>query len=223
MRLPLVFVVFVLAGCSSSRESAASAIQAQQAAQGIAKIATGPKVGETLATLTPEQRQALEPVLRSIVDLANQAAASLSPVVARLTVDEPAAEIRTSVEQAAANPRTFIAEAQRQAGRAEAEVEHAKQSAALWLVAADFGAAVGDSLLSQLLLGGGTASALLAAGFGIIRNRGLKNALGDAVAFGKEALEVDPKDTKAIRDLQDKHRTKQLANRTNHIIKQAKA
>lgn len=231
MRLPvIVAALVVLAGCSSSREAAASAIIAQQANQGIAKIATAPEIGRTLATMTPEQRATLEPALRTIVDLANQAAASLSPVVARLTVDEPAAEVRTSPEMAATRPREFIADAQRQEVRAEVEVEHAKKVSALWQTAAEYGATVGDSLLSQVLLGGGGLGALVAAGFGIVKSRGasrtiqdLKGAVVDAVAFGKEALEVNPSDEDAVQALKDKHRAKQIANRTNHIIKQAKA
>ena len=224
MRLAvLILAGLVMVGCASSREAGASAIQAQQASQGIAKVATGPEVVKALATMTPEQRQALEPVLRQIVDLANQAAESLSPVVARLTVDEPAAEVRTSVEQAVTDPKGFIADAQRQAGRAEAEVEHAQKVSRAWKVVANYGAALGDSLLSQLLLGGGTAGLLAAAGGIAMRAKkvigGLHDAVGDAVSYAKDVEAVDPKDTKAIEEVRKKHKALQEANGTRDTIK----
>ena len=45
-----------------------------------------------------------------------------------------------------------------------------------------------------------------------------RKATQDAVAFGQDALEVDPKDEAAMEALKEKHRLRQLANGTNAAI-----
>ena len=224
MRLSiLILAMIVLAGCAKSREAAASAIQAQQASQGVVKIATAPDIAQALATMTPEQRAVVEKALRTIVALANQASDSLAPVVQRLTVDEPAAPIQTTSDMAAAQPEQFIRLAQRQTGRAEAEADQAQQQADYWRLAADYGSAIADSLWSQLLLAGGGTGLIAAAGGIALRARTvigkLHNAVSDAVEYGTDVAKVAPDDQEALAAVREKHKAKQAANGTRDIIK----
>lgn len=214
-------------GCAPMRQAAAAATQAQQAGTGAAKIAAGPEMAQALADLEPEKRAQIEKLLAQIVALGNQVASSLSPVIARLTVDDPAAPVRTTVDQAVSDTAQFVADAQMQAGRAEAEVEQAHAISDALHVAASYGQAIAGSLMSQLLLGTGGAGLVAAAGAIAVRVKSsfgtLKRSLEDAVQFGSDALAVDPKDSDQVAELKERHKAKQAARGTIATIKQIKA
>lgn len=220
MRGTLVLIVLALSGCSSSRENARAAIQADQSTEAAVALLTAPTFDEQMAELPPEQREAVRRVIQSAIDLLTQARRSLAPVIQRMQVDEPV-EVRTTAKQATANPQEFIAEAQAQTGKAWAEVEDARASQAIVSKLISYGSAIANSTLSLGLLGTGGGGLALAIAGAAMKARSayarMRQGVEDAVAAGNDLSQaVTPKQVDAVKEA---HAKRQDANGTRDIIK----
>lgn len=206
--LTLSILAILLAGCSS-RETAKSAVQADQAIEAIAVV-----VEENAVNISnSENDEKLREAARKILQLVQAAKISLQPVIAYLSNGERV-QVDTTVQEAAKQTETFVAKANVQAGRAATEVE----SKLFWMnIVVAFldpdnleGWLVGASLA---LFGSGTAGLYIAR---LLRM--YKMAVSDAVAFGKKAKDLDPKDEEAIEALKTTEAKTQQARGTKAII-----
>ncbi len=229
--LPTVILVLCLClcGCASNRENAAAAIQAQQASIGAAKVATSPNLSQAIADLPPERREPIERALRRILALTNTSADLLAPVIRRLTADEPAAAVATSIDQAVEDTDAFVRLAIKQTGRAEVEATQAEEQASLRHQIAAYGAAVVGSGLSQLLIGGGTGGIAVAIGLALKARTTFKTlqegyqqakaAISDAVSAGDDLAAA--RTTEEVAAVKVKHAKRQDARGTRALIKEA--
>ena len=219
-----VLVALVMCSCSPGlRQSAASVMQAQQASQAAAILASSSEVGDALGHISEEDRQVIESALRKIIDLSSVAANALQPVIDRLTVDEPAAPIRTSVDQAVHDTQAFVVEVERQVGRTEQEAQQAETAARFRAALAEYADGFLGSSWAMSLTGGGSGILAILTGLAL-RNasRGkriistLRTAIDDAVQCGHELAGAKTPDE--VKEVKRTHEQQQKRHGTHDII-----
>lgn len=195
--------LLLLASCGMP-ETARSAKQAEQAVDGVTQI-----VKEF-----PKDEAKAKEAFAKILKLLQSAKISLQPVLVYLGEGNDI-KVETSVQEAVKQPDIFVAKATMQAGRAAVEVENRLT----WEQYLDWELSDLESWISTLSLALTGSGAAGIAVIGVMRTiRRYKNTITDAVAFGKEAKAIDPKDTDALEALKERHAQRQKARGTKGLI-----
>lgn len=213
MRLTLL-ICLLLAGCGMP-ETARAAKQADQAVDGIA-ILVKDSVPVINNIENDEQRRQLQEGLQKVIKLVQSAKVSMQPVLMYLGEGREI-KVDTTPEEAVKSTESFVAKAHVQAGRAAVEVEDSLSWSGMFLSFLDPNNLEGWLVgLSTLLFGSGAAGLVVARVVKTIRMH--KEAVADAVAFGRKAKALDPKDQEAIDALKEEEAKRQQARGTKPII-----
>lgn len=220
MRLTLL-ICLMLAGCGMP-ETARAAKQADQAVEGIGIVLE--ENSNIVNNISDEaQRKKLQEVMQRVIKLVQSAKVSMQPVLSYLS-DGKEIKVDTTPQEAAKQPDTFAIKSSLQAGRASVEVENRLAWTDMLLSLTDPSGLEGWLVgLSSLLLGSGTAGLIIARVLKTIRTykeqlEQHKEAVVDAVAFGRKAKTLDPKDQEAIDALKATEAKTQQARGTKAII-----
>lgn len=182
MRLFLIFVVCILVGCGQQREAAKAAEQGRQASEAVAKDLVAAFKD---AALTLEGWKARA---GTWLKLTVQAEASTAVAVKALSPDGPP-QVTTSPDMAIQEPDRFCAEAQRQIGRAEQEIENNQRMALLAKWLGTYAASlVGGDLVTGLLTGVGGLSGAGALVLGAWKAVAAFRRRGEEIATTEKAL-----------------------------------
>ncbi len=220
-----LFLLAILLPCGcQQRETNLALQQADQAVEGGQAIISE-RIAPLVAGLPPEIHAAITAALDDVVLLMTSSRESLRPALALTAGDEPAPESRTTVRLAVEHPQEFARVAAVQTGRAHAEVDDYLRWVSFASFAAQWAAAAGGSLASQLLMGGGAAGLLtsLAALWKTARTarsqiQVLKRTVVDAVTHGEEMEEAETEDD--VKAVKKRSVDRQVANGTRPVIKQ---
>jgi hypothetical protein len=206
-------------GCQL-RETNKSLQQADQATEASQKI-LAEQVAPQVATLSEENKKAVEAALNKICSLLNSARSSIRPALTITAGNEPPPQVDTTVEEAVERTEQFVAKAAMQTGRATVEAEKVSWWLQVTAMALKFGETTASGWMTLLLSGGGTAGLLAA---GVLKHISkLRTAVKDAVQFGNDAVAINPEDAEARKHLIEKHKKIQEENGTKNVIKSAGA
>ena len=163
--LPLLALcLLILPGCDKrTAENAKAAITGDQAVRGAAKVLVSPEFTDPLAGLSEVDRAKVTAAMKKVYALLQTADESLAPVIDRLSIGIPPAEliVSTTVDQAVADPDAFAHAAAGQTARAAAETTDARDHEDFVNWIGQIATGVGDSLLAKLGLGAGTLGLLI--------------------------------------------------------------
>ena len=214
------FILAVLAllfmGCQNREVNLAiqGADQAQEAAQKIIIERIAPRLPVDVESSVRES-------MDQIVRLLTASRVALRPALALTAGDEPMPMPETSVVDAMQWPEEFISLLGVQTGKAEFEAKKVAWYASIGNMLVKFGQEGGGSLLTMLLGGAGGGGLLLAGALKYVGR--FKTAVRDAVAFGNEAIEINPQDVVQRNILIERHREIQKTNGTQAILRSAGA
>lgn len=219
MRLAVVILALLL--CSCQHRETNIALQQSDQAQEAAQRLLAERVAPRLAGLPVDAQSSVAATMDQIVQLLTASRTSIRPAIILTAGGEPLPDVRTTIDDAMDRQAYFITALGVQAGRAEAEVERVGWYAAIGSAVIKLGLSAADNWLSVMLGGGGIGGILLA--FGARHIGKLKTAVRDSVAFGNEALEVDPSSPDQRRNLVARHKEIQKINGTRSLIDSAGA
>jgi hypothetical protein len=211
----VALALLLLTGCGQ-REAAKSAEQARQADAAVA--------GDLIKALSESlDIDGWKARARVWLDLVQQSERSTAVVVAALSPEGPP-RVTTTEQGAISNPAQFIAEAQKQVGRTEAEnADRAAWQGIAGMLATYAGALASGNLYSVILTaisGAGGAGAIILGAMktlGALRKR--DDALVDAVKTGD--LLAEAKTPEEIQTVKDTAAIRQQINGTKPLIEKA--
>jgi hypothetical protein len=217
----LLLICLILTGCGMPQTAQATR-QADQAVEAIGiMIAQNAEVVNKIDNA--EQREKLQLAFQKIGKLVQATRISLQPAITYLS-DGKEIKLDTTPEQAVKDTDAFVMKANIQAGKAAVEVEDRLSWTSLFLSFVDPSNLEGWLVgLSTALFGSGAAGLVAVRILRTIRTYKTeleqhKEAVVDAVAFGRRARELDPKDEKTIEDFKANEAKKQQARGTKPII-----